>query len=36
MIKGERNFGLLSEDSEQRSLTDVSQVDEAVLADVGA
>lgn len=36
MTEGELTFDLLSEDSEQRCLTDVSEVDEAVLADVGA
>lgn len=36
MIKGEINFDLLSDDSEHRFLTDVSEVDQAVLADVGA
>lgn len=36
MITGELGPGLLSEDSEQHSLTDVSEVDQAVLADVGA
>lgn len=36
MTEGEMSFGLLSEDSQQRSLTDVSEVDQAVLADVGA
>lgn len=36
MTEGELSFGLLSEDGEQRSLTDVSEVDQAVLADVGA
>lgn len=34
--KGQINFDLLPRAGEQRCLTDVSQVDQAVLADVGA